>query len=219
MLQPSNPTNSLQVNHLHYDFGRYVTPERWNSYWHQINEALLDNPINILIIGVGDNIVPTIIRTKSVDVKTFDYDPDLNSDYVGDIREIDSIIQNDSFDVVMCCQVLEHLEFEFFEPIVQKLLNIAKKKVILSVPYNHRIVFYFSLKLPKIPHIKYEIAVPTFWERWKFDGEHFWEVGTKGYQKKRIEQIISKIGPITKCYFASANKYHLFYVIGWKGVR
>lgn len=217
MPQAYNSTSCLQVDSLHYDFGRYVTPERWNSYWHQVNEALQDKPSKILIIGVGDNIVPAIIRTKGVDVKTFDYDPDLNSDYVGDIRDIASIIQNNSFDVVICCQVLEHLDFEFFEPIVQNLIKIANKKVILSVPYNHRRFFYLSMKLPKLASIMCEIAIPTFWHKWKFDGEHFWEVGTKGYQKKRIDQIISKIAPITKCYFASAFKYHLFYVIDCNG--
>lgn len=217
MLHISLTTNFRQVDPIHYDFYSYVTPERWNSYWHQVNEALQDKPINVLIIGVGDNIVPAIIRAKGVDVKTFDIDPDLHSDYVGDIRDISSIIHNKSFDVVMCCQVLEHLKFEIIESVIQNVINIAKKKVVLSIPYSHRRFFYLSMKLPKIKHIMCEIAIPTFWEKWKFNGEHFWEVGTKGYQKKRIDQIISKIAPISKCYFASAYKYHLFYVIDCNG--
>jgi len=217
MLDTPPITSSVQVDPLHYDFGRYVSLERWNSYWHQINEALDAKPINVLIIGVGDNIVPSIIRTAGIEVKTLDFDSELKADYVGDIRNIDSIISNKSFDVVMCCQVLEHIHFEYFESVVQHLIKVSRKKLILSIPYSYRILFHLTLKLPKIPFITREIAVPTFWKKLKFNGEHFWEVGVKGYQKKTIDQIIYKISPTTKSYFATANKSHLFYVIDCSG--
>jgi len=208
-----------QVEPQHYSFCHYVTAERWNSYWHQIDEALDDNSPKILIIGVGDNIVPTILKSKGMEVKTFDFDPDLNPDYVGDIRDIASLIDKKSFDIVMCCQVLEHLEFENLESTLLSLMDIAKNKLVVSIPYNHRKLFYFSIKLPKFRQLTFEISIPSFWVEWEFDGEHFWEVGTKGYQKKRIDQIIANIAPSVKSYFAVAYKYHLYYIISFKGDR
>jgi len=217
MLYSYHDTSSVQVNTLHYDFVKYVSFERWNSYWHQIKEVLDANPNNVLIIGVGDNIVPSIISTTGVKVKTLDFDTELKADYVGDIRNIESIVSNKSFDVVMCCQVLEHIDFRYFESVVQSLINVSRKKLILSIPYSYRILFHLSIKLPKIPRITREISIPTFWKKWKFNGEHFWEVGVKGYQKKKIDQIVYKIAPSTESYFATANKGHLFYVIDCSG--
>jgi hypothetical protein len=219
MLDNYNNIISCQVDPTHYDFESYVSPERWNSYWHQVVEVLRDKPVSVLIVGVGDNIVPTILKLNGIDVKTFDFDPKLCSDLVGDVRDISSIVSDKSFDVVMCCQVLEHIGFEYFETTIIKLVNVARKKLIVSLPYNHRRLFYLSMKLPKIYPIKIEIDIPSFWEKWKFNGEHVWEVGTKGYQKKRIDSIISNIVPRLTCYFAAAFKYHLFYVIDCTGKR
>lgn len=213
MTAPSEIIHTPQVNSLIYAFERYVTPERWNSYWHQVVEALQDNPLKVLVIGVGDGIVPLVLKSTGIEVKTLDIDVALQPDYVGHINDIDSIVNSNEFDVVLCCQVLEHLPFNVFETCINKLVKIARHKVVLSLPYNHRVLFYIAFKLPKISQKEYQITIPSFWQKWEFDGQHYWEIGTAGYPKKRIDKAISVIAPIRKCFVASGFRYHMFYVI------
>lgn len=43
-----------QVNKEHYDFNKYVSIERWNSYYYQISEVTkLKDIKTILLIGEG----------------------------------------------------------------------------------------------------------------------------------------------------------------------
>lgn len=206
--------DSKQVSTEHYDFQNYVDAARWNSYWHQVNEIVQLNPLNAIIVGSGDNIVPGIVKALGVDAKTFDFDKELKPDFVGDVRDIGVIVSPNSFDVVLCSQVLEHVPYEYFHKALKGLFSIARKKVIISLPYSHLTFLSVSIRFPKTKRFYYDFILPRFWKKWKFNGEHYWEVGTKEYPISKIEKaILDAGGMITKNYFANNNKYHLFYVI------
>lgn len=51
-----------QVKAEHYSFLKYVNEARWLSYYTQIRETLSVNPRKVLVIGVGDHIVPDILE-------------------------------------------------------------------------------------------------------------------------------------------------------------
>ncbi|MBP1149039.1 MULTISPECIES: class I SAM-dependent methyltransferase [Methylocaldum] len=202
-----------QVPPQHYSFESYVTPARWNSYWHQIREVVAAKPDDVLYIGIGDDIVPKVLEARGIRVKRFDFDPSLGCDFTGDVREIASIVPVGSADVVVCCQVLEHLPYEDFEETLKGIFRIARKRVVLSLPYAHVTLAGLRMKLPKTPRISLNLTLPCFWQDWKFDGQHYWEIGTKFYSRRRIENSISRVGRIAYQFFASDNKYHLFYIL------
>ena len=66
-------------------------------------------------------------------VKTVDVNSDLNPDYVDDIIEPKLLTEN-SFDVITCYEVLEHMPFEKSIIAVQNMVKIARKYVLISVP-------------------------------------------------------------------------------------
>lgn len=41
-----------QVDKKHYNFEKYCGPDRWASYYHQIDEVVKLNPKNILEVGI-----------------------------------------------------------------------------------------------------------------------------------------------------------------------
>lgn len=220
----------MQVSKEHYEFSSYVNKERWISYYYQLKEVIETRPRKVLIIGRGDNIVPKIlqeifsnenIKMRSLsencpcEIKTFDYDNSLIPDYLGDIRDIDKIIDS-KYDCILCCQVLEHLEWCFFEEIIQKIRLICDGSLILSLP-RRNVSFRVKIDLPKI-HYKGIIHFPRFWEgKFLFNGEHYWEVDTNICTHKTLCEIVSKYFVIKNEYLVFENPYHWFLILNSKG--
>lgn len=64
------------------DFNKYVSRKRWMSYWHQVKEVLDTQPKSVLLIGIGNGIIPAILKEKGIQVYTFDNDESLSPDFV-----------------------------------------------------------------------------------------------------------------------------------------
>jgi hypothetical protein len=165
------------------------------------------------VVGLGDGILSAILRAKNISTSTFDFDLDLRPDIVGDVREILDHISEKSYDVVLCCQVLEHIPYEAFESTLRALVSVARQRVILSIPYRHKRLLEVSWRFPLLPEIRTSITIPSFWREWKFDGQHYWEIGTRGFSLKKITNIVRHVAAIQKRFFATNNKYHVFFVL------
>lgn len=210
-MEQKKPQN-LQVDASHYAFGRYAAKPRFCSYWHQVDEVTALHPESLLLIGPGDGIVPDLIRKTAPDIRitTFDFDPELKPDITGDVREIGSQVGKDSFGCVLCSQVLEHLPYEDFVPVLKAFSAIAPK-LVLSIPCQYR-ELRFRLDLPKIhiDKVKYlELSGVTF----TFNGEHYWEAGTKNYPLGKVREDIDSVFRIKKEYRVPEKPWHMFFVL------
>jgi hypothetical protein len=208
----ANPT--VQVEATYYDFQTYTDLLRWTSYWHQISETLALVPKTALIIGVGDNIVGKLLAAQGVQVYTFDFDKDLHPDFVGNVAEAGDVLRDKQFDVILCCQVLEHLPYDKFENILQQLARHTGN-VIISLPYS-AIKYKFEVKLPIIKTIKSNVYIHKFFKQHKFDGQHYWEIGTREHTKRSVLKSMKKFFTVEKWYVAPYNTYHLFFILKTK---
>ena len=200
----------MKVSTTHYKFENYTNIQRWSSYWHQINEVIKMKPASVLVIGVGDGIVVNTLKMQVENVKTLDYDAEFNPDFVCDVSNVDMAINAEKFDVVLCSQVLEHLEFEKFEDTIKKLANICNIGMILSLPQNKRCLFACKLKLPKIPLINIIIQIPR--SNILCD-QHYWELDYKTTTRKRVKNILERYFDIENQYYVENNLYHYFYIL------
>lgn len=213
----------VQVKRGHYDFTRYVKPDRWNSYYMQIKEIcehLSSTGGKVLLIGVGDGIVPYLLEriVQDIRVTTVDYAADLFPDIACDIRDLSKYIL-EKYDVILCCQVLEHLKFEEFGHVLSEFRKciVQGGKLIISLP-DSGILCAINISIPKF-HIKNYIRK---WCRWykndfEFNGEHYWEVNSAGrYSNKKIRKIIECYFKLEKVYLVPNNTYHRFYVACYK---
>ncbi len=198
-----------QVNKKHYNFLKYVDKKRFMSYYYQIREIYSSKPKKILEIGVGNNFVKKICQ-NDFNYTTLDLDKELNPDIVGSVLKIPK--EKDSFDFVLCCQVLEHLPPNNFEKALKELARVSKKDVLLSLPYSGNDVG-FQIKIPFVGTVSFSKRISKFYRKHKFDGQHYWEVGTKGYSLIKIKKIISKYFKIKKIIHPYENKYHIFFKI------
>ncbi|MDR1199765.1 MAG: class I SAM-dependent methyltransferase [Prevotellaceae bacterium] len=206
-----NHTGAVQVEENHYNFQSYTDLPRWTSYWHQIKETLAFAPKTVLVIGVGDNIIGTLLTAQGIRVYTFDFDKNLHPDFEGDVTNIDTILGDKRFDVILCCQVLEHLPRDRFEDVLRQLSQHAGN-VIISLP-DSAIKYKFEIKLPVVKTIKINMYIHNFFKKHKFDGEHYWEIGTRGHTRRSVLKSMAKFFTVNKWYLAPYNPYHLFFIL------
>ncbi len=201
----------LQVSREHYFEKDYDTKDRWMSYWYQINEVLETKGKKVLEVGIGNRTVTNYLRERGLEVTTVDIDPDLNPDYVCSVTELTKLFRPNSFDVVLCAEVLEHLPFRYFGKALNELHTVTKRFVVLSLPYAGP-SFRFCLKMPFIGERNITVKLPLH-RKHRFDGQHYWEIGKKGYPLTKIKQYMTKRFRIVKSYVPPENMYHIFFVL------
>lgn len=190
-------------------FKRYIHMDRWVSYWHQIAESLDLEVERILEIGIGNRIVADSLRKEGIKVQTMDIDRELSPDFVGSVENIP--LKNNSVDMVLCAEVLEHLPFEKFERCLRELNRVTGKYVVLSLPHFGPPV-RISFKIPFMKEIKIAFKIP--WPvSHKSGGPHYWEVGKRGYSSRKIRNMIKKYFKIKKEFIPFENQYHHFYIL------
>ncbi len=206
-----------QVNKEHYDSEDYENMPRFSSYFHQQRllrkkiELLLQksNSVKILEIGSGSAFLKSYISANypQVDYKVMDLAEDLSPDFLGDMTQIDAIVQ-ERFDIICAFEVFEHVEYEDAIKTLNKIAQLTGN-VIFSIPYV-RLYFSMRLKMSVIKPVSFLLSVP-FPIQHKFDGQHYWELGTKGYAPKRLRQDLSESYDINQEFSDNLNPWHRFF--------
>lgn len=201
-----------QVTPDHYTGSSYDSKERFISYWHQINEIILLKPRRVLEIGIGNGFVSRYLREHKLNVTTLDIAHDLCPDVAGSVLAIP--FNDESFEVVSCCEVLEHLPYSEFPKTLKEIRRVSQKYVVLSLP-DVTTVYRVNMELPRIKSIKRLVNHP--FNRpvdHVFDGEHYWEIGKKGYSLKQIEfDITHSELNIINTYRIYEFYYHRFFIL------
>ncbi len=205
----------IQVPSDHY-YKNYDDLLRFISYYYQIDIVKSLNPSRILEIGIGNKTVSNYLRQNGFNIDTCDFDKNLLPDYLADIRKLP--FDDNSYDLILVSEVLEHIPWEDLEKALQELHRISKKNLVISIPYSSA-AFEIIIKVPLFDillrklYFSFLIRIPYFFKKIEFKGEHYWEMGRKNYSKRKLQihllkyfQIIKEISPIL-------NHYHYFYIM------
>ena len=205
-MSPSIP----QIDKSHYQFGKYAFEGRFVSYYWQLKEVLALEPSTVLEIGVGDRVFGNFIKNNtSVSYTSVDVAEDLHPDVIGSILKLP--FADKSFDVVCAFEVLEHLPFEDFDRAVAELSRVARTHIIISIPhFGPRLSF--SFKIPFVPQIRFAVKIP-FPKKHVFNGQHYWELGKRGYPISLIRNKFCARGEIVRDFIPFGNSYHHFFVL------
>jgi len=199
-----------QKNKQSYDFANYCYPERWASYYNQIREIFNLNVQTILNVGTGDGFLKRYLKNnQNIVYKDFDIDEKLNPDVVGDILKMP--FTDNAFEAVCVFEVLEHLPFEDFENALKEINRISARYALLSLPHFGPAI-KFLIKFPLIPEIHLAFKAP-FPIKHIFNGEHYWEIGKRGFPSRKIRKIIKKYFFIEKEFIPFESQYHHFYIL------
>jgi len=202
----------VQVTKDHYNFQKYVSKQRWASYWHQLDEVIQLLPSTILEIGSGAGVFKQMASGFGLDVETVDIDSELNPDHVASV--LDLPFKDNAYDVVVSFQVLEHLPYEQFPRALREMKRVAARYVIISLP-DADTVWRYLFYIPKLGEKNLYIKCPRFrLQEHHFDGEHYWEISKKGYPLCRITEELKRQGlELIKTYRVPEFAYHRIFVL------
>jgi hypothetical protein len=161
-------------------------------------------------VGAGDNVLKNYLeRNTHIKHTSVDIAEDLRPDVIG---SIDKLPFNDqTFNVVCAFEVLEHLPFEKFEQAILEMKRVASKHVMFSIPHFGPAI-KLNVKIPFLPEVRFAFKVP-FPKVHTFNGQHYWELGKRGYPVKRIRDILQKHFTILKEFVPYENQYHHFFIL------
>ncbi len=206
----------VQVPSEHY-FKNYDKETRWISYWHQISGVSKTKPKKVLEIGIGNKTVTNYLKRRGIEVVTVDIDENLGPNYVCSVTELSDHFERNSFDTVLCAEVLEHLPFKYFEESLSEISKITKYYAVLTLPHAGA-NFKVRVKVPYFKELNLYLKIPLFWKKHEFDGQHYWEIGKKGFSLNKIKKEIKNYFEIEKTYCLISNPYHRFFILKRKTV-
>lgn len=179
------------------------------SFSYQIHDIYHLKPSNILEIGVGNGFTSSFLRRSGFDVTTADINPGLEPDICCSIEELPHHVGQGNYDLIVCCEVLEHMPFDEFVGNIEVIRSIGKR-LYLTLP-NYNKVFGFS-GLIRIPKFAQKIVQKQF----EMPGdkqlppEHYWEVGSSPTtHRKEIRRILNNFYQAVDVTNYGLNPYHL----------
>jgi len=148
----------------------------FNYYWHQL--SLIYHHCNrdeeILEIGVGTNFLSDILRRRKFKISTLDIDAQKKPDYCANALEFDYDLSG--FKTLIAFEIFEHIPYETFQKVINKVSTSTIKTIIFSVPWAQYSFTPIKIKLPRVPVFEPSLTIP----KRKIDTKaHFWELTKK----------------------------------------
>ncbi|HEY4640192.1 MAG TPA: methyltransferase domain-containing protein [Thermoanaerobaculia bacterium] len=175
-----------------------------NSYYQYRDVVSCGDGKRILVIGPGQGLDTAVFKWLGYDVTTFDIDATFEPDHIGSVHSM-TMFGDKAFDVVIASHVLEHLAIPYLDIALGELARVAKFAVVyLPVAGRH-------VQLRLIPALKaIDLSLHFDVRNWfqKPDGvtprycsgQHFWEIGMRGFRVKDVERRLAQRFEILRSY-------------------
>lgn len=180
-----------QVSSEHYVRFSYLKKERWMNFWYQIDGVRCLGGKTVLEVGKGNGLVSETLAKLGLQVKTLDIDERLAPDFTGSVSSVPAA--DASFDVVLAAEVLEHLPWKEVPRALAEIRRVSVKGAVITLPYPGTILAG-AFKAPGIRWVRFIFKLPHFWKHHAFTGEHYWELGKKGYSLSSFRIFLHNAG-------------------------
>ena len=206
----TNDPYGIQKSADEYFSIKYLDPARMSSYGHQFSLAMSTNGDTFLNIGSANNLLNYMLTKQGKYVTDLDLDIRTSPTVTAILPNLP--FSNNSFNVVLCFQLLEHLPFSMLPDCLRELKRVSNKNIILSLPDTS------SSKREKVKYKIYKtIKHPREWRIYRFrekNKEHFWEIGDGDVTIKMIIDVLNAERLILQKHYRNKfNPYHHFFVL------
>ena len=178
-----------------------------NSYYQYRDLQQVENCRKVLIVGPGQGLDTQVLKWRDYEVTTLDIDATFQPDLVGSVHDL-SHFSDLQFDAVIASHVLEHLPEFYLDGSLKELARVARYSLIY-LPVHRR---HFHLRVvPGFKDIDFSVILDIFnpFERPDgttpkyMEGQHYWEVGMRGY---RVRDLIKRMSAFFQVISVYRNK-------------
>lgn len=195
-----------------------MTLERCISYYYQMRFTVdaLDSGGSVLEIGIGNGLVSAWLRQLGYQTTTCDFDATVKPDLVADVRKLP--LSDGQFNLVMACQILEHLPWQEFDVALRELARVSNKYVLVSLPRRHT-GFECVLKFPGIRalikrnYLTFFLEWPLRFPGFAESGQHYWEIDTWQVSMRDVREQMEKYFFVQQVLRPPLNRYHVFFLL------
>lgn len=211
------------VNEKDINKGKFLSKAHAESYLCQMQTIRnLKNVNRILEIGPGEGFCARNLRELGYEYHTLDFEGAHEPTIKADFQSFDPQTITQKYDITCAFQVLEHFPYDEFKKHINALFEMSNRYVFISLPYScrgfsinlnfqngqkvrltRRIDFYIKTNFP---NRKYR---PEYMEEFPW-AVHYWEIGRKGFNLKKVLADIESCGLKIIKRFHSPNPYHYF---------
>jgi ubiquinone/menaquinone biosynthesis C-methylase UbiE len=190
-----------------YDWKKYMSPDRWCSFWHQVDLIVAQKPRQVLEVGGGNGLLRSICRTLGIDFRMMDIREDSGPDLVGSVLQIP--LEDRSVDLSCAFQMLEHIPYQDSLVGFRELCRVARRDVIISLPNATR-AFPVSLLIPRVFTLR--CTIPGFGlPLHRMVKSHYWEIGQSATKLRKVIADFSAEARLVKTFRVFENPYHQFF--------
>ncbi len=192
-----------------------VDKEKWLSELHLSNfhnayyeyrdtRRCIGDKGRILVVGPGQGLGLTVLRSRGYDVTTYDVDADMKPDHLGSVHDM-SLFVDRAFDLVIASHVLEHMSFSLLDTALRELSRVARHAIVY-LPFAGRHIDLALVRRQSTHEHHLLVNFPPFWRRASqteplfAGGQHFWEIGVRGISVRSIKRAMSRYFDLLECY-------------------
>ena len=134
----------------------YDDPQKWGRSYHRINldrakhiaQAVPAGVEKILDLGSGDGLVFNTLKGDGHDPVAFDISG-IALKHIKGHKLVQGSASNlpfssDSFDLILACEVLEHIPNIIFKSVLEEINRISKRYVLITVPYKEKLELNYA---------------------------------------------------------------------------
>jgi SAM-dependent methyltransferase len=186
-----------------------VSPATWRAYytekrilhqWTQLDLLAGTGARRVLEIGPAYGLVTAMLANAGYEVATLDrvkrvFDSPAGRHIEADVTAL-SGADIAGYDAILCCETLEHVDWDAVPGVLAALRGSGAKHLIVSVPYHgFQITFDLYLNARALRHY---FSMKKLLSRRDFarepPGGHQWEIGYKGFPLQRWEARLGECG-------------------------
>jgi hypothetical protein len=175
-----------------------------NTYYQCRDVRRCGDVKTILVVGPGQGLDTAVLRWLGYQVTTLDIDDTFEPDVVASVHSMNMFTQG-QFDVVIASHVLEHMAEPYLDSGLRELARVGRFALVYLPAHGRHMQLrvkpgFRDLDLSVIVDVFNYLEKPSGIEPRYCAGQHFWEVGMRGYRPKDLSRRFSQYFDVLESY-------------------
>jgi SAM-dependent methyltransferase len=167
-----------------------------NTYYQFRDLQSLKDVRSVLIVGPGQGLDTHVLKWRGYEVATFDIDTTFNPDFLGSVHDM-PMFADGRFDAVIVSHVLEHIAVPYLDMALKEIARVGNHALIYLPVAGRHVQARFSpgfkgIDLSWIVDLYNRFHRPDGVTARYCGGQHFWEVGMRGFRPKDLARRMSR---------------------------